>query len=342
MGWGIPQKVGTIAVMSGASGGGRYFAIGDVHGCADELKELLGQLPLTPEDTVVFLGDYVDRGNQSREVIDMILELRKIHRVVHLQGNHEEMLLDFLKDPHSRVASQFIFNGGSSTLASYADDKGVWEIPEEHKAFYRELPCWHVTEEYVFVHAGLPLTPLKKINPTRDRRKLLWTRGKFLTTDYSWGKVVVHGHTPVAVPTITPNRINVDTGCVYGRYLTAVELPSRKLYSVARHKQERMLLREGGSNRRAVRFDGAIPVFLDLEEGRFAFETLNYSEIGMLLRQVDGAGAPEMESGRKIRGEVQPKPGTSLHFEARVVRLRKYPDGKYYAIELLGPFKDNS
>ena len=326
--------------MPGTSGGGRYFAIGDVHGCADELVELLALLPLTPEDTVVFLGDYIDRGSQSKEVIDTIIELSSRQKVVALQGNHEEMLLSFVEDQHSRVAAQFIFNGGSSTLASYADEDGKWEISDRHLQFYKELPCWYVTDDYVFVHAGLPLTPLKKIDPVRDKKKLLWTRGKFLSMDYSWGKVVVHGHTPVAAPTITRNRINVDTGCVFGRFLSAVELPARQIYTVARHDQERILLREGGSNRRAVRFDGAIPVFLDLPGGRAEFETLNYSEIGMLIREKGEGDGAELPAGLEVTGQVCPESGAILAFDARIVRLRNYTDGRYYAIELLGPLRE--
>ena len=112
------------------------FAIGDIHGCVNELRALLNLLPLTPESTVVFLGDYIDRGGNSKGVIDTIIELRGHCRVVTLKGNHEAMFLDFLDHPGSARAGLFICNGGSATLASYANETGRYELPSEHVAFF--------------------------------------------------------------------------------------------------------------------------------------------------------------------------------------------------------------
>ena len=100
----------------------KIFAIGDVHGCADELVELLGNLPLDDQSLVVFLGDLVDRGPKSKEVIDHILKLKEMCQVVAISGNHEAMFLSFLDHPESIESILFIMNGGLATLDSYADE----------------------------------------------------------------------------------------------------------------------------------------------------------------------------------------------------------------------------
>ncbi|MCJ8277615.1 MAG: serine/threonine protein phosphatase, partial [Bdellovibrionales bacterium] len=95
----------------------RIFAIGDIHGCAEELNKLISLLPLNSEDTLVFLGDYIDRGPNSKKVVDIILDLKKNYNVICLKGNHEAMINEFIDDPSSPQAGLFIMNGGSSTLA---------------------------------------------------------------------------------------------------------------------------------------------------------------------------------------------------------------------------------
>ena len=107
----------------------KIFAIGDVHGCASELRMLLNKLPLTEESVVVFLGDYVDRGPNSKQVIETVLELKEQCQVVALKGNHEALFLSFLQDPSSEAAGMFIYNGGSATLHSYATPEGEYRIP---------------------------------------------------------------------------------------------------------------------------------------------------------------------------------------------------------------------
>src|SRR5688500_9784566 len=110
---------------------GVLFAIGDIHGCVDELRQLLNQLPRSSESTLVFLGDYIDRGPASREVIDTLLGLAQQDHVVPLMGTHEAMFHDFLRDPHSPGGASFIYNGRSATLASYANGD-QYVIPESH------------------------------------------------------------------------------------------------------------------------------------------------------------------------------------------------------------------
>ncbi len=198
------------------------LAIGDVHGCSKEFAQLVEMLPLHNGVTLVCLGDYVDRGPDSRGVIEMLMELQKHHRVVTLKGNHESMLLEFLEAPHSKHAGMFIFNGGSSTLASYADEKGRYRIPDAHIDFLKRLRLFHETEHHFFVHAGVPDIPLEKVDPIRQEAILLWTRKKFLRSRYRWSKMVVHGHTRVPEVEIKPNRINLDTACAYGGKLSAM------------------------------------------------------------------------------------------------------------------------
>lgn len=308
-------------------------AIGDVHGCAAELRALLAQLPLGPDATVVFVGDYVDRGPDSRAVIDTVLALGARTTVVGLLGNHEAMLLDFLDRPASSDGGRFIFNGGSATLAAYADERGRWAIPEEHRRFLRGLALVHETPRHVFVHAGLPEAPLAALDPAAARPHLLWTRAMRDTT-YDFGKVVVHGHSAVAEALIAPNRVNVDTGCVYGGRLSAVELHAGAVYSVAagspappRH------LRDGASRRRAMRFAGAIPVRLAGDAGDERFETINYSPLGLYLRPRAGT-APARREGDVVHG-VLGEPGRwEMPFGGRIVRRAATPAGTCLAVAL--------
>ncbi len=314
------------------------FAIGDVHGCVNELRLLLNKLPRNPDTTIVLLGDYVDRGPSSREVIETVLELSQQCNVVALKGNHEAMFLDYLDQPQSAAAGQFIYNGGSATLASYADEHGEFTVPDEHLGFLRSLPLMHTTEHSVFVHAGLPLVPLDQISLADHEPTLLWTRGRFLRTDYEWGKVVVHGHTPVPRATLWPNRINIDTGCVYRGRLTAISLPGEVKFSVKRTNAEfRVVLRDlsGQGIRKAHRFTGAIPVSVHRGDRVHEFVTVDYSEIGMYLRTVDPAENSRFNEGERITGIVGPKSLSPVEFIGVIVRQRIDDFGVHYGVKLI-------
>ena len=310
------------------------FAIGDVHGCADELRLLLNRLPIAPESTVVFLGDYVDRGPRSAEVIDTVLELSQHCNVVALMGNHEAMFLDYLKDPTSARAGAFIYNGGSATLASYADARGEVNVPEAHLRFLRELRLSYQDESYYFVHAGVPTIPLRRVDERRHRMHMLWMRGRFLTTDYAWDKIVVHGHTPVERAQILPNRINIDTGCVFRRRLTGIALPGERLFSVRRLAvPRRIVLRDADSRRAAVRFRGEVPVRLERQGRTLDLVTVDYSELGMYLRAVDPDAG--LEVGEPIAGVVGPDPESLVAFRGVVVRRHKDDAGVHYGVKIL-------
>ncbi len=213
---------------------GRIFAVGDVHGCADRLNRLLERLPIDPKrDTMVFLGDMIDRGPASREVIETLCRLRREGvSVVGLLGNHEYLLLEYQRTGEEAILPYLWANGIEATLESYgaASQRGLADLsfmPQEHRDFLHSLlPYWE-TDEFIFVHAGIiPGLPL----PAHDLPTLCEKRGEFLTTEVPLSKRVVFGHTPFATPLLTPTRIGIDTGAVYGNLLTAVELPAVRFY----------------------------------------------------------------------------------------------------------------
>ncbi len=312
------------------------FAVGDIHGCVDELRRLLDELPITPEATVLFLGDYIDRGPNGRGVIDTILELSERCQVVTLMGNHEAMLIEFLNDSSSPAAAGYIFNGGSSTLASYSDEHGEYEIPQAHYDFLRGLRICHETSDHLFVHAGVPDIPIDQLDPSRHGRDMLWLRQSFLNSEFQWAKVIVHGHTPVGSVTIGGNRINLDTGCVFGGQLSCLALPDARIVSVRRHRTPRKtLLRDNRSRRAAVRFRGATPVKV-IHAGRILeFETVDYSEIGLFIRAIEPNTGVVFAPDELIRGVVGADRLSQVAFAGRVVRRTQCDSGLCYGVRLL-------
>ncbi len=320
---------------------GKVFAIGDIHGCATELIELLDQLPLEADSTVVFLGDYVDRGPHSRQVIDTILDLKSRHHVVALLGNHEAMMLEFFKDPSSPLAGFFILNGGSATLASYVTEGNHYEVPKHHLAFLESLSVFYETESHFFVHAGVPNIHLKDIDPEKHRNELTWIRHTFLNSDFPWEKTIVHGHTPNTEIQQTERRINLDTGCVFNGHLTAMEVLSREVYQV-RAKQEIPLtfLKENPQiSRVAKRFLGEIPVYIETPEGYDLFSTVNYNEFGLLI--VDTSGGDRIfEVGQILKGKIGDLTTEQISFTGEVVRHQKRNNDIAYGIKMLQPLSD--
>ena len=212
----------------------KIFAIGDIHGRLDKLLSLMGKIPIDPvNDTLVFIGDYIDRGSDGPAVVDYVLGLRKrFSKVICLCGNHESMLLHYLEGIDEAM---YVQNGGLATLKAYgispSDNlkKRKAKIPIEHLRFYESLKLYYETEDYIFVHAGLyPGVPLAE----QSSQDLLWVRQEFIDSDYDFGKRVIFGHTPMKEPMITENKINIDTGAVYGGRLSCLELPAVKFYSV--------------------------------------------------------------------------------------------------------------
>ena len=234
--------------------GRRVYAIGDIHGRLDLLRELHGRIAhdgagFDGERTVVYLGDYIDRGPASREVIDELLDAPLPgFAAVHLLGNHEQTLLDFLLYPQQ--AAGWLTWGGRETLQSYgvrppldfmrADveqlrDEFQARLPDRHLAFFRGMPLTHADGDYLFVHAGIrPGVPLQE----QSDSDLLWIRRDFTASDEDLGCVVVHGHSISEEVELRPNRIGIDTGAFYTGVLTCLVLEGA----------ERRLLQTGGGN----------------------------------------------------------------------------------------------
>lgn len=219
------------------------YAIGDIHGRSDLLAKLLktieadagGSAP-DKRRALVFLGDYVDRGPDSRGVVEMLLhDLPQGFDQHFLKGNHEALMLDFLEEPSD--LDLWLANGAATTFASYGVDLAAlvraraepetWRrallagLPEDHRRFLENLELAVSFGDYLFVHAGVkPGVPIDE----QDPHDLVWIRSEFLRSDADFGKVVVHGHTPVPAPEIRANRIDIDTGAVFTNRLTALRL----------------------------------------------------------------------------------------------------------------------
>jgi serine/threonine protein phosphatase 1 len=198
------------------------YSIGDVHGCLDKLSELVrrcyddaaGQ-PLR----YVFLGDYVDRGPDSRGVVQFLMEFQRARggQDIFLKGNHEDLMLAAADSEF--FEERWLANGGTETLESY-DLSSAAEIPVDHLNWLRQLPLFFDDGQRFFVHAGVhPDRPLDQ----QDEDDLLWIRKPFLASEKDYGRLVVHGHTPLAggLPHLRVNRLNLDTGAVFGGPLTA-------------------------------------------------------------------------------------------------------------------------
>jgi serine/threonine protein phosphatase 1 len=195
------------------------FCVGDVHGCIAKLTRLLANCRRFADGDparFIFLGDYIDRGPDSRSVVELIMAMQATDpdRVIALAGNHEDFLHRF--DNETDVAL-WLANGGAATLASY-NAISVSELPNIHLAWLRNLPTHYDDGQHFFVHAGIrPGIPLDQ----QTRQDTLWIREPFLSSKADHGRLILHGHSPVPRPEVRPNRINIDTGAVFGGALTA-------------------------------------------------------------------------------------------------------------------------
>lgn len=219
----------------------RLYAVGDIHGRADLLQELNERIvaharsKLSGQITIVFVGDYIDRGPNSRQVVDEILSLPRTWESVHLRGNHENYLLQFLENPE--LLEEWIQFGGFYTLRSYglsvgsrllaAEQKAIADALREalmvagHMDFFMNLRTSYTSGDFFFTHAGVrPGIPLGEQSET----DLLGIRNEFLLSQNDFGKVVVHGHTPVSEPDVRFNRINIDTGAYATGRLTCLAI----------------------------------------------------------------------------------------------------------------------
>jgi serine/threonine protein phosphatase 1 len=200
----------------------KTYAVGDIHGCLNQLQRLVDlceQDAGSQRSKFIFLGDYLDRGPDSRGVIEFLMNLQKWSpdEVICLRGNHEDLLLDALEGEDAEL--NWLSNGGDATLHSF-NAAGAKDLPTSHIDWIRSLPVSHDDGQRFFVHAGVH--PERPLNQQRSR-DLLWIREPFLSSDKDLGRLIVHGHTPIkeGLPDLRPNRLNLDTGAVYGRALTS-------------------------------------------------------------------------------------------------------------------------
>lgn len=222
--------------------GSRVYAIGDIHGELEMLERLLERIQQDAAEArptrkvVVFLGDYVDRGSNSRQVIELLLsEPLPGFESVYLKGNHEAAFEGFMTAPENHL--HWLTFGGVSTCASYGVDSAAppedaemltWlsrclsdAVPQAHKDFLSALRLSHQEGDYFFAHAGIkPGIPVEE----QQAEDLLWIREAFLRSTLDHGHIVVHGHTPEWSPVTRANRIGIDTGACFGGALTALVL----------------------------------------------------------------------------------------------------------------------
>ncbi|MBO6524176.1 MAG: serine/threonine protein phosphatase [Balneolaceae bacterium] len=204
------------------------IAIGDIHGCSKTLQALLNRLDegYGTTRTYVFLGDYVDRGPDSKGVVDILIEFSNSHNCVFLRGNHDAMLL--MAYPSKHMLDWFD-NGGDATMESYQKGDSSLEIPQNHLRFFTNTKLYHDASRWFFVHGGIPpnITIKEAVATRRLWNSFLWRRDHIEAEDNVWEKTVVFGHTPVRSPITGKNMVGIDTGCVYEHLgkLTAVLLP---------------------------------------------------------------------------------------------------------------------
>jgi serine/threonine protein phosphatase 1 len=223
----------------------RIYAVGDIHGRADLLDGVLERIDADLAKNPfslgieVFLGDYIDRGPASREVIDQLVARNRTYRSVFLKGNHETFLTSFATNPS--ILEDWRRLGGFETLMSYgialetntnADTQaklaGAFDqaLPDSHRQFFGHLKSAFICGDFFFVHAGVrPGIPLSK----QREEDLLWIRRDFLLCEEEFSKIIVHGHTPVPEPDIRPNRINIDTGAYATGRLTCLKLEDDRI-----------------------------------------------------------------------------------------------------------------
>ena len=217
----------------------RVLAIGDIHGCYDELVRLIGVIDPQANDTLIFVGDYIDRGVNSSAVLDFIIELGSRCNVIALKGNHESMMQSAFLERDEDIRAKWVFNwlrnGAHETLQSYGlgldcfEDKELLPVKvKEHLNFINSMLTYHITDIHIFVHA----TPRPNIEiGEQDEMDLLWRREgrteQLLGYDHISGKTVISGHTAQAngrPKALSDKNIIIDSGCFHTGWLTALDV----------------------------------------------------------------------------------------------------------------------
>ncbi|MCG2645572.1 MULTISPECIES: metallophosphoesterase family protein [Bradyrhizobium] len=245
---------GSVRIPAALPAGVRIYAIGDIHGRADLLRSVLEQISSdctknpAERPMLVFLGDYIDRGPSSKEVLDILVRCKANIESIFLKGNHETFVSAFLQDP--MALDSWRTCGGLETLHSYGlrptlqpdiqerIDLAVQfatTLPDDHRAFLDSLQPWFQCGDVLFVHAGIrPNIPIAH----QDESDFLWIREEFLNFTAPFEAFVVHGHTPVRVTDVRTNRLNIDTGAFVTGRLTCVAIEGsavRQISGAASH-----------------------------------------------------------------------------------------------------------
>ena len=216
------------------------YVVGDVHGRADCLENIFNRIDDDSKNIVesskyeIYLGDYVDRGQDSKKVLDLLVQRQQQRQTIMLRGNHEYMFCEAFENPDN--LADWACMGGIETIASYGVDiqwplakdqnlyihrEWVKKVPVSHRVFLKNLRNSFELGSYFFCHAGVR-DGIKLRNQSVD--DLLWIREEFLSSNVWHGKLVVHGHTPVEQPEFKTNRINIDTGAYITNNLTCIKL----------------------------------------------------------------------------------------------------------------------
>lgn len=214
----------------------RIFAIGDIHGCSKTFETLLfDKIQLRKTDQIYCVGDYIDRGHDSKGVIDIILKLRDDgYSIYTLRGNHEQMMLDAFT--FEEAMDLWIKNGGDETLESFGI-ASLNDLPDRYLSFLTETEFFIEKDNYIFAHAGLNF---HNENIFEDKEAMLWIRDFDCYQPALGSRLLIHGHTPERLNYILSqkgNCINIDGGCVYAHRkrfgnLVAIDLDERKFISL--------------------------------------------------------------------------------------------------------------
>lgn len=249
-GWPMATDPLPPGAPAGSVNGGLIYAVGDIHGCYEHLRELLGAIAADAEAraagrpvSLIFCGDYIDRGPNSRAVVDALwwLDRHRPFDMRFLKGNHEQVLLDYLRNP--AATSEWMRFGGTETLQSYdvsppgpdadpadhvrARDELLENMPAAHLWFLNNLELMVAIGDYAFVHAGVrPGVPLN----AQSTNDLLWIRDDWVGQTRPAERIIIHGHSwTAAVPDICPHRIGIDTGAYETGVLSAVRIEDQKI-----------------------------------------------------------------------------------------------------------------
>lgn len=230
----------------------KIFAIGDIHGCHSRLVSLLDRIPCDKDhDSLVFIGDYINRGPDSRKVLDTLLKVQETYaHPVFLKGNHEQILLEYAATGDVETLRILRTMGVESTVASYGATvrqlRDLTFLPPEHLIFLENLQFSYISGKYLFTHADIneEMIALEKsdvgISPVEQHKETGLLSSRRLSREHPAstgnpaenfaGYIIVFGHSPFETPLVLHDRICIDTGAVYGNVLTAVELPDLRFY----------------------------------------------------------------------------------------------------------------